>query len=124
MFNTKIHNSMVENLFFDNLDTFDDIDTSDVDIDESYDDSYDLYDSFATVEDIELDDIDEFQGFVAEDSSNNDFIDSTHEHHHESNKTSQISFTGLGRCRVCNCGGWAGFGDTCENCGHFFNKHI
>lgn len=58
MFNTKIHNSMVENLFFDNLDTFDDIDTSDVDIDESYDDSYDLYDSFATVEDIELDDID------------------------------------------------------------------
>lgn len=34
------------------------------------------------------------------------------------------SLGGNGRCSVCNCGQWAGFGDTCENCGHFYNKHI
>lgn len=43
---------------------------------------------------------------------------------HSHKYRSQIAFTGNGRCRVCNCGGWAGFGDTCENCGHFYNKHI
>lgn len=45
-------------------------------------------------------------------------------HHDHNQQSSNISFTGNGRCRVCNCGGWAGFGDTCENCGHFYNKHI
>lgn len=45
---------------------------------------------------------------------------SSHSHFRSSN----IAFTGNGRCRVCNCGGWAGFGDTCANCGHFYNKHI
>lgn len=34
-----------------------------------------------------------------------------------------ISFKGLGRCTVCSCREWAGFGDHCENCGHFFSKH-
>lgn len=29
-----------------------------------------------------------------------------------------------GRCRVCSCGKWAGYGDTCANCGHFYNQHI
>jgi len=29
-----------------------------------------------------------------------------------------------GRCRVCSCGGWAGFGDTCACCGHFYKDHI
>lgn len=46
---------------------------------------------------------------------------SLHDGHYSS---SNIAFTGNGRCRVCNCGGWAGFGDTCANCGHFYNKHI
>lgn len=43
---------------------------------------------------------------------------------HSHYRSSSIVFTGNGRCRVCNCGGWAGFGDTCANCGHFYNKHI
>lgn len=43
---------------------------------------------------------------------------------HRQYRSSNIAFTGNGRCRVCNCGGWAGFGDTCANCGHFYNKHI
>lgn len=47
-------------------------------------------------------------------------MDSPHDYKHQSH----ISFTGNGRCRLCNCGKWAGFGDTCENCGHFYNKHI
>lgn len=47
-------------------------------------------------------------------------ISQSHNHYRSSN----IAFTGNGRCRVCNCGGWAGFGDTCANCGHFYNKHI
>ena len=29
-----------------------------------------------------------------------------------------------GRCRVCSCGAWAGFGDTCACCGHFYKDHI
>ena len=74
---------MLDDLFFDNLDTFDDIDTSDVDIDDNYNESSDFYESFVMAEDgTELDDIDEFQGFVAEDSINDDFEDSTNELHH------------------------------------------
>lgn len=55
-----------------------------------------------------------------------DTTDDEHEptYHQSHSKSSVISFTGNGRCRVCSCGGWAGFGDTCENCGHFYNKHI
>lgn len=44
-------------------------------------------------------------------------------------QTHQTTFTGHslgwnGRCRVCSCGKWAGYGDTCANCGHFYNQHI
>lgn len=116
--------SMIEDFFFDNLDTFDDIDTSEVDIDDGLvGDSSDFYDSFMVTDELEIDCYDDIHGFSSE-TYDDDLVETHTEHHHESNKTSQISFTGLGRCRVCNCGGWAGYGDTCENCGHFFNKHI
>lgn len=56
------------------------------------------------------------------DNAEENISDSTSVHRHY--RSSNIAFTGNGRCRVCNCGGWAGFGDTCANCGHFYNKHI
>lgn len=120
---------MLDDLFFDNLDTFDDIDTSDVDIDDNYNESSDFYESFVMAEDgTELDDIDEFQGFVAEDSINDDFEDSTNELHHEHmTKSSQISF-GLGcHCMVhgCGCRSFEGkFGCVCTNCHHGYDKHF
>lgn len=117
---------MLDDLFFDNLDTFDDIDTSDVDIDDDFvDDSSDFYDSFIAtdIDDLEIDCYEDLHSLSSE-AHDDDIVDIHQEDHHESNKISQISFTGLGRCRVCNCGGWAGYGDTCANCGHFFNKHI
>lgn len=70
----------------------------------------------------------EFESFDVEnteslvDNSEENISDSASEHRHY--RSSNIAFTGNGRCSVCNCGGWAGFGDTCENCGHFYNKHI
>lgn len=115
---------MLDDLFFDNLDSFDGIDTLDADIDDGLEgDSSDFYDSFIVTEELKIDDYDVLHGFSSE-SHDDDIVETHTGHYHELNKTSQISFTGLGRCRVCNCGGWAGYGDTCENCGHLFNKHI
>ena len=65
-------------------------------------------------------DIERTESLISDSEDNTGEINSPHKHYSSSN----ISFTGNGRCRVCNCGGWAGFGDTCENCGHFYNKHI
>lgn len=65
-------------------------------------------------------DIERTESLISDSEDNTEEINSSHKHYRSSN----ISFTGNGRCRVCNCGGWAGFGDTCENCGHFYNKHI
>lgn len=45
------------------------------------------------------------------------------EYSHVHKQGASISFTGYGRCSVCDCGKWAGYGDICENCGHFYNKH-
>lgn len=115
---------MLDDIIFDNLDSFDDIDTSDVEIEDDYSDSPDFYDSFFENLDNSDDDKNEdgsFTDLSNLSSTENIEIES---HQHIDNKASTISFTGLGRCRVCNCGRWAGFGDTCENCGHLFNKHI
>ena len=46
------------------------------------------------------------------------------EHHqHEEQEHTGISFKGHGRCKLCGCGKWAGYGNVCKNCGHFFDKH-
>ena len=118
---------MLDDLFFDSLDTFDDIDTSDVDIDDNNDESPDFYDSFVVSDELDVDDIDEFQGFVPEDSTNEDFEETSREHHHEMTKNSQISF-GLGcHCMVhgCGCRSFEGkFGCVCTNCHHGYDKHF
>lgn len=118
---------MLDDLLFDNLDTFDGIDTSDVDIDDNYDDSPDFYDSFVVTDVMDVDDIDEFQVVVSEDSYHEDFEESPKGHHHEIDKSSQISF-GLGcHCMVhgCGCRSFEGkFGCVCTNCHHGYDKHF
>ncbi len=115
---------MIEDFISDSLDSIESIDTASVETDDSDNEESDFYDSFG--ED-GGDSLFDFDDDVSEEStfslSLNENVESEPLHH--INKTSSaISFTGLGRCRVCKCGGWAGYGDTCENCGHLFNNHI
>lgn len=98
--------------------TNDDLDDINDDIDENV-----YIDETSIISEEELSDLvkdENVSSFSFNDDTNHSLTNSE-EHHHDH---SQISFKGLGRCRVCSCGGWAGYGDTCNNCGHFFNKHI
>lgn len=38
---------------------------------------------------------------------------------------SHISFTGWGECHClgCKCKKFVGYGDVCDNCGHYFDRH-
>lgn len=116
---------MWENFVSEDLVSLDDIDTSEIECDGFDDDNSDFYDSFCG--DLEYDllsdgtDLNEPELSSLEDTDGNGASDA---HPHKEHHSSEISFTGNGRCRVCGCGQWAGFGDTCENCGHFYNKHI
>ena len=103
----------------------DDVDDINDDVDDINDDvDENVYiDEASIISEEELSDLvkdENVSSFSFNDDINHSLTNSE-EHHHDH---SQISFKGLGRCRVCSCGGWAGYGDTCNNCGHFFNKHI
>lgn len=115
---------MIEDFISNSLDSIESIDTTSVEADNFDNEESDFYDSFG--ED-EGDSLFDFDDDISEESSFSLSLNENMENtplHHTNNNSSAISFTGLGRCRVCKCGGWAGYGDTCENCGHFFNKHI
>lgn len=119
---------MLEDLFFDNLDTFDDIDISDIEHSTDFtNDSYDFCDSFIYTEDLDLDNYDELQKLSLEVSDDDKIVGTQQEHHHEPIKKSQISF-GLGTHCIeygCHCGNFRGtFGAVCTNCGHGYDKHF
>lgn len=117
---------MLEDLFIDKLDTFDDIDTSDIESVNNFTEAAsDFYDSFISADDLDLDGYDELQRFTPEAPDN--VMETQQEHRHEPIKTSHISF-GLGtHCMEygCHCGNFRGtFGSVCTNCGHGYDKHF
>lgn len=121
---------MVEDLFFDNLDTFDDIDTSDVDYNDITDGDSSFYDSFVASDESfwdDLDELDDFEGFVPDENTDEGMISPEQEHSHEHVNKSQISFGSLsGRCHHhnCLCKQFEGtYGAVCSNCYHGFDKH-
>lgn len=123
---------MIEDFIFDNLDSFNDIDTSDINLDDGLSGaSSDLDDSFAPTEEIDfdLDECDDFHSFVTEPSieEREDFSAPQHIHYREPVRTSQISF-GLGcHCMVqgCGCRSFEGkFGCVCTNCHHGYDKNF
>lgn len=124
---------MLDNFMFDNIDTFDDIDTSDVEICDSDGDSSDFFESFEPLDGTDFmcyDDIDSFASgehlnMLDEDT---DIAEDVHSHCTEqSNHTSHISFGSLvGRCHHynCLCRQFEGtYGAVCKNCYHGFDKH-
>lgn len=118
---------MIEEYINDYAESWDSIDTSTIENDTMDEEMADFYDSIGRDESILLDlDLEDFNSDGV--SSINDAVADgatvLHSHTHQEHTSSSISFTGNGRCRVCSCGSWAGFGNTCENCGHFYNKHI
>ena len=110
--------SIYDDTDIDDNGTNDDLDDINEDIDENV-----YIDEASIISEEELSDLvkdETVSSFSFNDDTNHSLTNSEEPHHDHS----QISFKGLGRCRVCSCGGWAGYGDTCNNCGHFFNKHI
>lgn len=78
--------------------------------------------------------IDNYDNIIKEDSwEENDFhlCENYHQNNdcennlHDNNiMHSPISFTGSGRCKLCDCGCYAGIGNVCKNCGHFYCNHF
>ena len=120
---------MLDDIIFDNLDSFDDIDTSDVEnLEDDYsDETTDFNNSLATAEDLKIDDDYKFNGFVTECQVNDHIEDIKLSPPHEPRKITPISF-GLGcHCIVhgCGCRAFEGkFGCVCTNCGHGYDKHF
>lgn len=124
---------MFDDFILDDLDTFDGIDTSDVDMNDSDLDSSDFFESFGASES-NLTDYDDFDSFTSSDenlgtmSDDMDITDDVHSHHSaHGNHSSQISFGGriYGSCHEsgCLCKQFKGYGDICENCFHHYGRH-
>lgn len=116
---------------------FDDLDSLDVESDASYSDESpedDITDSFEPRESSFFDFTEDSSNSILDDeslSTTNKFVESSDQLDavtHGANPYRPVSFGHSlgwnGRCRVCSCGGWAGFGDTCACCGHFYKDHI
>lgn len=124
---------MLDDFILDDLDTFDDIDTSDVVLDDSDVDSSDFFESFG-VSESDFTGYDDFESFTSSDdhldtmNDDADIAEDVHSHHTaHGNHSSQISFGSLtGRCHHynCLCKQFEGtYGAVCSNCYHNFDKH-
>lgn len=117
---------MFDSYILDDIDSFDpesiDLDFNGEEFDDTHSTLLDSLDEFITsIENVPIDDMEQDYSLCAEEENMDSCNVSSHSH--------QPSFTGHslgwnGRCRVCSCGKWAGYGDTCANCGHFYNQHI
>lgn len=134
---------MLEELF-GNLDSFDGIDTSDVDAfddgvttnddtmdmdsDDIQEDTTSFYDTFMNSDDVDIDSGIDFNGFIDTSSDSVDVMDDGEQHmHYHPARDSQISFTGGTHCMEyhCGCRSFEGtFGTVCTNCGHGYDKHF
>lgn len=116
---------MLQDFIENNLDMLDGIDTSEIEFgtEDFTSELEDLYIADnALYADIISSDI---EGIEDDFHFNEDEIDSnTEEHHqHKEQKHDAISFKGHGSCKLCGCGRFAGHGNVCKNCGHFFSNH-
>lgn len=114
-----------------------DLDSFDLDSDDSTDDAFEdnVQESSETLDSATFDFIHDDSDSILDDEAitfTDRFIESSsvseQSFSHSENPYRPISFGHSlgwnGRCRVCSCGGWAGFGDTCACCGHFYKDHI
>lgn len=112
------------------ISSLDHFDTSEVDSMEQT-----LSTDFDSVDDSEMDNLDYYDDLELEklddsmekDVSSGDDTEEPEKKHYLRQRfqnANQVSFGGNGKCRLCSCGKWSGYGDVCSNCGHFYNKHI
>lgn len=124
---------MLDDFILDDLDTFDDIDTSDVDLGDSDADSSDFFESFGASES-DFTGYDDFDSFTSSDehletmNDDTDIAEDSHVHHAEKqNYASRVSFgSWWGNCHHsgCLCKKYEGdYGAVCKNCYHGFDKH-
>lgn len=117
---------MFDSYILDDLDSFDlesiGLDFKGDGLEDTHSTLLDSLDELITsTENVHIDDMEQDYSLCTEEEDIDTSSLSSHSH--------QPSFMGHslgwnGRCRVCSCGKWAGFGDTCANCGHFYNQHI
>ena len=119
---------MFDSYILDDIDGFDpdsiDLDFNGDVLDDTHSTLLDSLDELITsMENVPIDDVEQEYSLCTEEEDMDIDTCSVSSHSH------QPSFMGHslgwnGRCRVCSCGKWAGYGDTCANCGHFYNQHI
>lgn len=120
---------MIDEVLFDNLDTLDDINTSDIDsLNETSEGFSEFYNSFIMNSTIASDDLEEYDGIS---SGNNpfdeDIPDEMHANHANHKYSPSISFGGGTHCMEyhCGCQNFEGtFGSVCTNCHHGYDKHF
>lgn len=115
---------MLQEYIDEDLGSLNNIDTSEIDHDID-DSSVEVDDEQFVDDDVYVDVSEEIEGLDEEFHLCDDEQLSTEEEHHqhEEQEHTGISFKGHGRCKLCGCGKWAGYGNVCKNCGHFFDKH-
>lgn len=122
---------MLNEFILDDLNTFEDIDISDVDYDESTSDSSEIYDINEGADESVFEGYNDFDSFTSDNhiltmDVDSNSVDVSHGHHTEhNNHKSQISFTGRYKCSKCDCEAFIGYGTYCGNfhCGHSWNSH-
>jgi len=114
----------------------DDMDSFEIESDDSYSDDKFEYEGTEDFEhtDSFFDSSEDSSSPLLDDeniSNTNSFIEPDNQFDSSAYRTTQYrpvafghSLGWNGRCRVCSCGAWAGFGDTCACCGHFYKDHI
>lgn len=115
---------MFEEYINDNLDVLNDIDTSEIDNNLEETSTFELNEQFV---------VDEFCVNISEDICDLDDkfhlysedleIEDGNQSQQEETRHNEISFKGHGKCKLCGCGKWVGYGNVCKNCGHFYVNH-
>lgn len=129
---------MFDDFVLDDIDMFDDIDTSDVDFIYSSDDSVDFFESIGIDDNSDFLGFDEFCSFDINDSNqpiqdDSDFVEESNGYLKENDHyASRVSFgKTYGHChhvdnygRRCLCQKFEGaYGAVCSNCYHGFDHH-
>lgn len=124
---------MLDDFILDDLDTFEDIDTSDVDFGDSDTDSSDFFETFGVAGESDFTGYDDFDSFTSDEhlqatDADSDMAEESHVHHTEKqNYASRVSFgSWYGNCHHtnCLCKKYEGdYGAVCKNCYHGFDKH-
>lgn len=120
---------MAEDFLNEDFDELDSIDTSDSESTDIEDNTLSNGFDDEVIESVQGIDLESIGSSSLDHISEDDVAPDEHKYRslRSDNPASRIAFRGSGRCtcRGCQCPGYVskGYGNVCDNCGHFYEKH-